>query len=144
MNFFVPYDGSKLAVAALEKAERLAEGVGATIVVATVIPKDRDYALDQGWVDENEQFDADQVEETLRAHVADIAPDAEFRCLKSKSYASAGNIATHLRDIAIEIDSDVVFLGSENVGSVAAPVSSIGSNVATRIPYDIYLVQTRD
>ncbi|MEF8870114.1 MAG: universal stress protein [Haloarculaceae archaeon] len=144
MKFFVPYDGSKLAVAALDQAVTLATGTGADIVVATIVPKDRDYALERGWLGETERFDVDAVQETLRAQVAEIAPNAEFRCNTIRSYASAGNIATRLRDIAMDIEADVVFLGSENVGSIAAPVGSIGSNVATRVPYDIYLVQSRD
>lgn len=141
MKFFVPYDGSRLAVAALERAQQLCGESDVDVVVATVVPNDRDYAIEQGWMSEDEAFDADSIETTLREQVRDIAPDAEFRCLKSHSYASAGSIATRLRDIATEMDADAVFLGSENVGSIAAPVSSIGSNVATRVPYDIYLVQ---
>jgi nucleotide-binding universal stress UspA family protein len=144
MKFFVPYDGTDLAMAALERATTLGAGVDADIVVATVVPRDRDYALERGWIAGNEGFDPETIEATLRERVADIAPDAEFRCTIVRSHVSAGNIATRLRDIAMEIEADTVFLGSENVGSIAAPVSSIGSNVATRVPYDIYLVQSRD
>lgn len=144
MKFFVPYDGSTLANAALERAAVLGEGVGADIVVATIVPKDRDYALERGWIADGEEFDGDRIEAVLREEITEIAPDADFRCNIVRSYVSAGNIATRLRDIAMEIEADAVFLGSENVGSIAAPVSSIGSNVATRVPYDIYLVQSRD
>ncbi|WP_340097853.1 universal stress protein [Salinibaculum salinum] len=144
MKFFVPFDGTELAVAALKRADSLATGTGAEIVVATIIPKDREYALERGWLDSNETFEIEAVRDTLRSQVAEIALDAEFRCESVRSYISAGNIATRLRDIATDIDADVVFLGSENVGSIAAPVGSIGSNVATRVPYDIYLVQSRD
>jgi|AntRauTorcE11898_2_1112593.scaffolds.fasta_scaffold49517_1 nucleotide-binding universal stress UspA family protein len=144
MKFFVPYDGSRLAVAALEQAVTLATGTGADIVVATIVPKDRDYAVERGWLDASETFEVEAVQKTLRAQVTEIAPDAEFRSSTVQSYASAGNIATRLRDIAMDIEADVVFLGSENVGSIAAPVSSIGSNVASRVPYDIYLVQSRN
>jgi nucleotide-binding universal stress UspA family protein len=144
MKFFVPYDGTELAKAALERAAVLGKGVDAGIVVATIIPKDGEYAHRRGWIASNEEFDADRIEATLREEIDDIAPGAEFRHAIVRSHVSAGNIATRLRDIAMEIEADAVFLGSENVGSIAAPVSSIGSNVATRVPYDIYLVQSRD
>jgi nucleotide-binding universal stress UspA family protein len=144
MTCFVPYDGSELATAALEQATTLGVGVDADIVVATVIPQDREYAAERGWIDNAAGFDGEQIEASLRTQVAAIAPDADFRATHVNSYVSAGNIATRLRDIAVEIEADIVFLGSENVGSIAAPVSSIGSNVATRVPYDIYLVQSRD
>jgi nucleotide-binding universal stress UspA family protein len=144
MKFFIPYDGSELATAALEQAATLGAGVAADIVVATIIPKDRDYAAERDWIDGDEEFDGEQIKTDLRTQVKTIAPDADFRATTVRSYASAGNIATRLRDIAVEMEADIVFLGSENVGSIAAPVSSIGSNVATRVPYDIYLVQSRD
>lgn len=144
MKFFVPYDGSKLAKAALERAAVLGEGVDATVVVATIVPKDRDYAIERDWLAADEEFDGDSIEATLREEVHELAPGADFRCTIVRSYVSTGNIATRLRDIAMELEADAVFLGSENVGSIAAPVSSIGSNVATRVPYDIYLVQSRD
>jgi nucleotide-binding universal stress UspA family protein len=144
MKFFVPYDGSPLAKAALERATALGAGVDADIVVATVVPENREYALDRSWIADNEAFDGDRIRDTLGDEIAAVAPDAEFRCRVVRSYASAGNIATRLRDIASELEADTVFLGSENVGSIAAPVSSIGSNVATRVPYDVYLVQSRD
>lgn len=143
MRFFVPYDGSELARAALERAMTLAASSG-DVFIATIIPSDRDYAIECGWLDSDETFDAGRIEQRLQDQVAEAAPNARFYCKFVRSYASAGNIATHLRDIATEIDADVVFLGSENVGSIAAPVSSIGTNVATRVPYDIYLVQSRD
>lgn len=144
ITFFVPYDGSRLAKAALERAATLGEGVDADIVVATILPKNRDYAVERGWITEDESFDGEHIEASLREEVAELAPTAEFRSIIVRSHVSAGNIATRLRDIAVDIDADAVFLGSENVGSIAAPVSSIGSNVATRVPYDIYLVQSRD
>jgi nucleotide-binding universal stress UspA family protein len=144
MKFFVPYDGSRLAKAALERAATLGAGVDADIVVATIVPEDRDYAVERGWIGANEEFDGGRIKTTLREDVDEIAPDADFRYTIVRSYVSAGNIATRLRDIAMDIEADTVFLGSENVGSIAAPVSSIGSNVATRVPYDIYLVQSRD
>jgi nucleotide-binding universal stress UspA family protein len=144
MKFFVPYDGSELATAALKRAAMLGAGVDADIVVATIIPKSREYAHERGWIGKNDEFDGEQIQSDLRAQVTEIAPDADFRSTIVRSYVSAGNIATRLRDIAVDIDADAVFLGSENVGSIAAPVSSIGSNVATRVPYDIYLVQSRD
>jgi len=141
-TFFVPFDGSDLAETALERAVALGDGVTADVVAATVIPHDRNYARDRGWLDDGESFDADHIEGLLRQRVAELAPGAEFRCLTVDAHVSSGGIATRIRDMANDADADVVFLGSENVGSVAAPVSSIGSNVAKRVPYDIYLVQS--
>jgi nucleotide-binding universal stress UspA family protein len=139
MTFFVPYDDSTLARQALQRASELA--TGQQILVATVVPKYAPYAREKGWLDDDEEFDAERVEARLREAVHDIAPAAELRCEHIHPHASAGDIVTELRDMAREVDADVVFLGSENVGSIAAPVASIGSNVATRVPYDIYLVQ---
>jgi nucleotide-binding universal stress UspA family protein len=139
MKFFVPYDGSPLAQAALERAGTLTEN--ATVVVCTVIPDNADYARKKGWLDD-EPFDSDEVEQRLTGAIRDVVPDADVRCLHVRPHINAGGIVTRIRDMAEDVEADVVFLGSENVGRIAAPVASIGSNVATRVPYDIYLVQT--
>lgn len=144
LTFFVPFDGTELAVAALERADTLASGPGATVVVGTIVPKDRDYARERDWIGANEALDPEVIEERLLGWVTDISPTAAFRCQTVGAHVSSGGIATRLRDMAEDVDADVVFLGSENVGSVAAPISSIGSNVATRVSYDIYLVQSAD
>jgi len=139
MSFFVPYDGSTLARAALDRANALD---GHATVVCTVVPDSAEYAREKGWIEEDESFDPDAVERRLEADVQEQAPDAEFRCLHVRPHINPGGIVTQIRDAAEDVDADVVFLGSENVGHIAAPVASIGSNVATRVPYDIYLVQS--
>jgi len=144
LTFFVPFDGTELAVAALERADALASGPDADIVVVTILPRDRDYARERGWIDADDELNPDGIRESLLGEVTNIAPTADFHCQTIDAHVRSGGIATLLRDIAEDIDADVLFLGSENVGSIAAPVSSIGSNVATRVPYDIYLVQSSD
>jgi nucleotide-binding universal stress UspA family protein len=140
MKFFVPYDGSALAQEALDRAGSLNDD--ATVVVCTVIPDSPDYARSKGWVTD-EQFDAETVERQLTAEIHDRVPDADVRCVHVRPHINAGGIVTRIRDAAEDVGADVVFLGSENVGRIAAPVASIGSNVATRVPYDIYLFQSR-
>lgn len=140
MTFFVPYDGSELAQIALQRATDLADEQD--IVVCTVVPSSPQYARENGWIGADETFDQDDIEDRFAQEVHNICPGAEFRCLHMESHVTSGSIVTRLRDEAQDIDATVVFLGSENVGSIAAPVASIGSNVATRVPYDIYLVQS--
>ncbi|WP_331233313.1 hypothetical protein [Natronorarus salvus] len=44
----------------------------------------------------------------------------------------------------IERDREVVFLGSENVGSVVTPLASVGARVAAGETYDVHIVRHPD
>ncbi|MFB6296952.1 MAG: universal stress protein [Salinirussus sp.] len=141
MSFVVPFDGSRLARTALSRAGYLGAQCGIPVLAVTVLPEDTDYARKRDWLDPGEQFDADRIEDRLREQVHGIAPDATFQCHRVRRRLDYGAIARIVRDTAERAGADVVFLGSENVGRIAKPISSIGGNVAARVDYDIYLVQ---
>jgi hypothetical protein len=62
------------------------------------------------------QFDAEGIVTGLRAAVAEIDPDAEFRYEVVDRYAPSGGIARVLRRVARDTDTDIAFVGSENAG----------------------------
>lgn len=63
-----------------------------------------------------EPFDAEGIVTGLRAAVAEIDPDAEFRYEVVDRYAPSGGIARVLRRVARDTDTDIAFVGSENAG----------------------------
>jgi nucleotide-binding universal stress UspA family protein len=142
MNFVVPYDGSDLAQAALRRANDLGDPVGADVLAVTVIPRDPDCAREKRWLGPGESFNADDIETRIKTEARELAPGVTVQIHSVRRHINTGGIATRLRDVIEDVGADVVFLGCENVGRIAAPVSSIGSNVATRVGYDIYLVQS--
>ncbi|WP_324664104.1 universal stress protein [Haloarcula sediminis] len=145
MTLLVPFDGSELSEAALERATDFSEFTGEDVLALTVVPDQPEYALSRNWVDAEEPFDPDAVAERFRERVADIAPEAKFRYEVPEDVSSMASITTDvtrtIRAIAHEVDASVVFIGSENAGRVSSPVSSVGAPVSEDPGYDVYIIR---
>ncbi|AEH37142.1 universal stress protein [Halopiger xanaduensis] len=145
MSLLVPFDASRLATDALERATTFGEALEEEVVVLTVIPDDPEYARDRGWITEGEPFAPDAIEAGIRERVMDVAPEATFHTERVSSdeptATSTTNVVREIRRVAAEIEASVVFIGSENAGSVIAPQSSVGSPVASDQRYDVYVVR---
>ena len=148
MTLLVPFDGSTLSTAALEKASEHAELTDEDVVAVTIVPDDGDYARERGWIQDHEQFDPDVVVRKMRNIVDSVAPEATFRHETVDSdeptATSTTNVVRTIRDVAADVDADVVFVGSENAGSVTTPLSSVGGPVASDQQYDVYVVRHAD
>lgn len=145
MSLLVPFDGSSLAVKALERASTFGDLLEEEVVVLTVVPDDEEYARDRGWISEGEPFDPEAITEGMQSRVEDVDPEATFqveRVSSDEPTATATiNVVREIRRVAGEIGASVVFIGSENAGSVISPQSSVGSPVANDQRYDVYVVR---
>ena len=144
MTLLVPYDGSALATAALERAAEFGEESAITVV--TVIPDDRQFALERDWIDEVESYDPAAIEEEFAAEITALAPEATFRVERPNSPAPAvatvhDEIARTIRMVAHEVGAEIVFVGSDNAGRVSTPVTSVGSPVSKDPDYDVHIVR---
>lgn len=148
MTLLVPYDASPLAEAALETAKRYSEFLEEELIVLTVIPDDEAYAREEGWITQGEPFVPDAIAEGIRERAAAIAPEATFRVETVDSdeptATATTDVVREIRLVAGEVGASVVFIGSENAGSVIAPLSSVGSPVANDQRYDVYVVRHTD
>jgi nucleotide-binding universal stress UspA family protein len=142
MTLLVPFDGSPLAGAALDRAVQFADAFGDSVVAVAVVPiGDTDYARDRGWIETGEQFDYDAIVSTLREQADERAPDAEFRAERVSRGVQAGSIARIIRRTARELDAAMVFVGSDNAGRLVTTLSSVGGNVASDRTYDVVIVR---
>ena len=145
MSLLVPFDGSALAIKALERASTFGDLLEEEVVVLTVVPDDDEYARDRGWLTEGEPFDPEAIAEGMQSRVADVDPEATFqveRVSSDEPTATATiNVVREIRRVAGEIGASVVFIGSENAGSVISPQSSVGSPLANDHRYDVYVVR---
>lgn len=148
MSLLVPFDASPLATDALERAATFGDALDEEVVALTVIPDDPEYARERGWITEGEPFDPDAIEAGISDRAMDVAPEASFRTARVSSdeptATSTTNVVREIRRVAAEIEASVVFIGSENAGSVIAPQSSVGSPVASDQRYDVYVVRRPD
>jgi nucleotide-binding universal stress UspA family protein len=146
MTYLVPFDGSALSVAALERAREFAAVMDEEVLALSVVPADeRDFAVERGWIEETEPYDPEAVGAALREQVTDVAPEATFRCEHPEDVSSVASVTTDIvrtiRAVAEEIDATVVFIGSENAGRVSTPVSSVGAPVSEDPRYDVHIVR---
>ena len=149
MTYLVPFDGSLLAEAALARAVEFAAALEEAVVALSVVPVDeRDFAVERGWIDDGEAYDPDAVVDRLRSQVAEIAPDATFRCERPEDVSSVASVTTDvvrtIRVVAQEVGASIVFIGSENAGRVSTPVCSVGAPVSEDPRYDVHIVRHAD
>ncbi|NHN49389.1 universal stress protein [Halostella sp. JP-L12] len=143
MTFVVPFDGSEISAAALGRAVEYGSVLDEDTVAVSIVPERKRYAREKGWIREGETYDVDAVIEQLREQVSRLAPDATFEHERIREYPPSEEIADHIRRIAARHDPTVMFLGSENVGSVITPLTSVAANVAAEKTYDVYIVRHR-
>ncbi|MEY7847788.1 universal stress protein [Natrarchaeobius sp. A-rgal3] len=141
MTFVVPFDGSELAEAALVRAVEFATALEEEVTAVTVVPERNRYAREKGWIEEGESYDIDEVIETLRTQVNDLAPEATFDVERIREFPPEAQIAERIERLVREHDPSLVFLGSENVGRVVTPLTSVGVHVAGDRSYDVYVVR---
>lgn len=145
MSFLVPFDGSVLSEAALERAVEFADSLDRSLCTVTVVPMgDAWYAIDRGWLEPHEPFDADAVRAAIREQVHNVSPDTTVRLESVDRYATAGTISNRIRRVARDVDASIVFIGSENAGEIVSTVSSVGSSVAADEAYDVFIVRHPD
>lgn len=150
MTLLVPYDGSELAEAALHRATQFGEAFDQEVVVLVVVPMDEDYVRERGLVDEDEEYDSELFALELRDEAEKIAPETTFRSERAtdpedQPYASTTmNIVRTIRQVAGELDAEIVFLGSEHAASVSQPLSSVGAPVSNDPRYDVHIVRHPD
>jgi nucleotide-binding universal stress UspA family protein len=144
MTLVVPFDGSRLAEAALVRATEFGNVFDEDVLAVSVIPKgDTDYAREHGWITQDEEFDMGSVVSTLHKQVTNLSPSADFRHKVVDRYAPSGSIANRIRKVAQKEDASMVFLGSENAGHLVTSVSSIGASVVAEDSYDVVIVRDR-
>ncbi|PCR88986.1 adenine nucleotide alpha hydrolase family protein [Natrinema ejinorense] len=141
MTFVVPFDGSELAEAALVRAVEYGGALDESIAAVVVVPERNGYAREKGWIDENEPYDVDAVVAGLREQVRTLAPSAAFECERIREFPPEAELADHIERLILNHDPSVVFLGSDNVGRVVTPLTSVGVHVAAEESYDVFIVR---
>lgn len=141
MAFVVPFDGSTLAEAALVRASEYGTAMEEDVVVVTIVPERKRYAREKGWIGEDEAYDVDRVVNQLRDRVRSLAPDATFEYEVIREFPPARGLADRIEDLALDHDPSILFLGTDNLGRIVTPLSSVGVYLSDEDVYDVYLVR---
>lgn len=142
MTLVVPFDGSELSEAALVRAVEFSTVLDEDIVALVVVPQgNRKYALERGWLNDEESFDLRRVVARLHEQAVFLAPEADFKHITVDKYATSGTIASRIRKFATSEDAAMVFIGSENAGRIVTGVGSVGTKVAGEPTYDLVIIR---
>ena len=143
MTFVVPFDGSDLAEVALVRAWEYGEAMDVDVVAISIISERKKYARRKGWIDEDEELDVDMVAKRLRDRVESLTPGVTFEYDVIREFPPAEGIAGRIERMALEYDPSLLFLGTDNIGRVATPLTSVGNFAGAAESYDIQLVRHR-
>ncbi|MFB6271010.1 MAG: universal stress protein [Halobacterium sp.] len=141
MTYVVAFDNSPLSTAALDRAVAFASATDQPVVAVTAIPKDPSVARERGWLDGDESFSVERVAQNLTETVTDVDPDARFEYSVVDKYAPRGRISRAVRDLAVDNDASVVFIGSDNAGRMVGGITSVGQTVTADDRYDVHIVR---
>lgn len=140
--YLVAYDGSEYAKGALLRAVEYAKVNEIDVEAFTAIPDSVEYARDRKWLSTDGNYDFDDIVRSLHEQVTTLAPRAAFNYQKLPERAPAGQIASEIRDRALNQEAEVVFLGSEEAGTAVTSVTDVESTVAGETQYDVHIVRT--
>lgn len=146
MTLLVPFDGSDLSIAALERASEFADYRGEDVVAVTVVPNDEKFAVERGWIDEDEPLDIARICDEFEQQVHEVNQDVTFKCEQPKegyaiSASAIDDISRTIRSLTEELDVSIVFIGSENAGRISTSVHSVGSPISEDPRYDVHIVR---
>ena len=136
MVFLVPFDGSPLADAALDRAVTYAEALGTDVVAVSLIPTWSDYAQRRRRVDPTEDFAAETAASDLRRKIEEATDDAELHYEDVSAY-SASELSETIQQVARDVDASVVFLGSADTDDIVVPIAELDDDDA----YDVHIVR---
>jgi nucleotide-binding universal stress UspA family protein len=140
--YLVAYDGSEYAKGGLLRAVEYADLSRVEVEAFTVVPDSTRFAREQGWVSTRDAYEFERIVGELHEQVTTLAPEATFHYTSPDGVVPPGQVAREIRSRAIDRDSDVVFVGSENAGRIITSVSSVGGAVASEQEYDVHIVRT--
>ena len=144
MTYVVAFDNSPLSLAALDRAVAFASATQEDVVAVTAIQRQSKVARERGWLGSDEPFSVERIADNLRETVTDVDPDVDFEYSVVDKYAPRGRISRAVRDLAVETDATVVFIGSDNAGRMVGGIASVGQTVSADNRYDVHIVRNAD
>jgi len=138
MVFLVPYDGSSVSDAALDRAVEHGEAFEEEVVAVSLIPTGTEYAERRKWIEPGEDFAAESARTELRRKISETTDDVERTYDDSGATGVGNGAAEHLRRVARDVDASVLFVGTTGDGD--RPTTPFGS-IAGSGEYDVHLVR---
>jgi nucleotide-binding universal stress UspA family protein len=141
MVFLVPYDGSRVAQAALDCAVRHGEALDEQVVAVSFVPTGSEYAQRRKWIEPADDFAVDTAREELERKIQETVDDSERPYAEPGASAPHNGVTADLRQVADEVGASVLFVGTEETANGDELTTPFGPIVSDG-DYDIHLVQS--
>jgi nucleotide-binding universal stress UspA family protein len=140
MVFLVPYDGSNVSEAALDRAVEHGEALEEEVVAVTFVPTGSEYAERRKWIEPTEDFAVDSARSELKRKIAETTDDAERNYLDSGATSVENGVSDRIRRIANDVDASILYVGTSDDDDEDTVKTPFGS-IAQEASYDVHLVR---
>lgn len=140
MVFLVPYDGSRVARIALDRAVSHGEALETDVVAVSFVPTGAEYAERRKWIDPSENFAAESAQSTLERKIEESTDDAERLFSETVASAPTDGVADQIKQVADDVDASVLYVGTSESDEeeLMTPFGTISPDGA----YDVHLVRS--
>lgn len=140
MVLLVPYDGSSVSKAALERAVEHGEALGSEVVAVSFVPTGSEYALRRTWIEPSDDFATDSAREELERKIDETVDDAQRSFEDAGASAPSDGAANHIRQVAEDVGASTLYVGTSEEAA-DEPMTPFGP-VAPDGKYDVHLVRS--
>lgn len=141
MVFLVPYDGSRVAQAALDRAVAHGKALGEEVVAVSFVPTGSEYAERRKWIEPDDQFAAETARSTLQRKIEEATDESERVLTESSASAPHDGVVDRIKRVADDIDASVLYVGTQENGESDDTLTPFGS-VSSKGSYDVHLVRS--
>jgi nucleotide-binding universal stress UspA family protein len=141
MVFLVPYDGSRVARAALDRAVEHGEALDERIVAVSFVPTGSEYAQRRKWIEPSEEFAADSAHQQLKQKIEETIDSAERTFEETGASGVHDGLVERIKRVAADVDASVLFVGTEDGDGEDDAATPFGP-VAPDGEYDVHLVRS--
>ncbi len=140
MVFLVPYDGSRIARAALGRAVTHGQALEEDVVAVSFVPTGAEYAERRRWIEPMEEFAVETALSDLERKIEESTDDSERPFSEPGASAPHNGLADHIKQVAADVDASVLYIGASEKGDdgLMTPFGPI----AAEGEYDIHLVRS--
>lgn len=143
MVFLVPYDGSSVSEAALDRAVEHGKALDEDVVAVSLIPTGAEYAERRKWIEPDEEFAVESARTELKRKISEATDTAERNYTDSGASAPHDGVAERIRRVANDVDASVLFVGSSaNGNSDSDGLQTPFGSVAQEGSYDVHIVRS--
>lgn len=141
MVFLVPYDGSQVANAALDRAVEHGKALDEQVVAVSFVPTGSEYALRRTWIEPGEDFAVDMARKEISRKIEETTDSAERTFSENSAVQLHNGVTEEIRRVANDVEASVLFVGTDDEDEeddLHTPFGSISPNGE----YDVHLVRS--